>query len=291
MHYKLTWFPHGRICGWLLVFVCLLLPHAAWSAEEGRANLTIIPGRVIIDTNNPYPSVMLKNSGKARGDYNIELVDMVMSESGDVMPLSSGKTVPYSARPYLHVSPRSVSLAPGEVKRLQLVLRKPPNLEPGEYRAHLKMRLVNDEAGKETEGVRSGNDKSVSIAVKANVAVIIPVIWRHGETNYTIQLESPALARDADGAPLLDMYLKREGNRSSMNDISIDYISPEGKSQTITFFPGVPVYREVSRRFISIPLDVPKGVDLSTGSLKISCLKQEDEGAAVMSEKILPLQR
>jgi hypothetical protein len=71
---------------------------------------------------------------------------MTMHESGEVTPPPPGQGVPHSARAYLHVAPRSVSLLPGEVKRLQLALRKPANLEPGEYRAHLKMRMVNDSA-------------------------------------------------------------------------------------------------------------------------------------------------
>ncbi len=269
------------------MFVSLLLPHAAWSAEEGRANLTIIPGRVIIDTNNPYPSVMLKNSGSAPGDYNIELTEMTMHESGEVTPPSPGQGVPHSARSYLHVAPRSVSLLPGEVKRLQLALRKPANLEPGEYRAHLKMRMVNDYA---TTAASLAEDKSVSISAKARMVIIIPVILRHGETSYAMQIESPKLSRDAAGAPKLDMYLRRTGNRSSMSDISVEYVSPEGKAQLITFFPGVPVYRELARRFISVPLEVPKGVDLSAGSLKITCLKPEEEGGTPMAETTLALQ-
>jgi hypothetical protein len=62
------------------------------------------------------------------------------------------------------------------------------------------------------------------------MVIIIPVILRHGETSYAMQLESPKLvARCANGAPKLDMYLRRTGNRSSMSDISVEYVSPEGK--------------------------------------------------------------
>lgn len=285
MHYQLISIPYRGIYSWLLVVACLLFPQALW-AEEGRSNLTIMPGRVIIDPANPYPSVMLKNSGTARGDYNIELIDMTMLESGEITALSGRGGAPHSARPYLHVVPRSVSLSPGEVKRLQLALRKPAKLEPGEYRAHLKMRIANDAVDADSTETE---DKSVSISAKARMVIIIPVILRHGETSYAMQIESPKLVRGANGAPKLDMYLRRSGNRSSMNDISVEYVSPEGKSQLITFFPGVPVYREITRRFISVPLDVPNGIDLSAGSLKITCLKPEEEGAEVMAEATLAL--
>ncbi len=119
--------------------------------------------------------------------------------------------------------------------------------------------------------------------------LIIPVIFRHGETSYGIQIDAPKLSRDASGAAALEMYLLRTGNRSSMGDFSIDYIAPDGKSQLLKFFPGVPVYRPTERRFVSVPLDVPAGMNLKQGSLKIVYSEQEKEGGKVLAEKMMPL--
>jgi hypothetical protein len=269
------------------MLAALLLPQILHAAED-RANLMIIPGRVIMDNNSAFTTIVLKNSGYATGNYSLELVDMRMLEDGSVVPLEPGQAAQYSAKSYLHVAPRSLSLKPGEIKRLQLALRKPPALENGEYRAHLKIWLVDDNADAVPASVVTA--KTVTLAIKANMVMIIPVIYRHGNTNYTMQIESPKLSRNAAGAPVLDMYLRQEGNRSSMGDISVDYISLEGKSQKIAFFPGVPVYRETPRRFISVPLDVPKGVNLATGSLKITYTKPEEENGVLMAETALQLQ-
>jgi hypothetical protein len=278
--------PVRILCGALLA-LGLLLPKILWAMDD-HAEMMLIPGRVLMNDKNSYASVVLKNHGHATGNYSVELVDLQMLENGNVVPIEQGQPAPYSALPYLHVVPRSMSLKPNEIQKIQLVLHKPPNLEDGEYRAHLKVRLVDENADGEKASVVTA--KSVTISVKAHLVMIIPVIFRHGETSYTMQIDSPKLSRNASGIPIVEMYLVREGNRSSMGDISITHIAPDGKSQLLVFYPGVPVYRGTPRRFVSVPLqEIPKDVNLSTGSLKITYATPEDEQSKVLAETALRL--
>jgi hypothetical protein len=76
------------------------------------------------------------------------------------------------------------------------------------------------------------------------------------------------------------MYLSREGNRSSMGDITVSC-----GSQVIKFFQGISVYRPTTRRFVSVPLDeTPKGVDPSSCNLGISYAAQQKEGGGKLAE-------
>jgi hypothetical protein len=273
-----------RVCFFLLL--AGLAPLRA-EADEGRAEVMLLPTRVVMENKDRYATVVIKNVGNATGNFSVELMNMEMQESGMVTPAPEGAAIPYSAIPYVRVAPRSMTLKAGETQNVRLMLRLPEDLENGEYRAHLRVRIDNDNVDAAGEPVKN---KDIAIAVKANLVLIIPVIFRHGETNYTMKIDSPKISHDANGKPLLEMYLVREGNRSSMGDVSIDYVAPEGKSQLITFFPGVPVYRPTPRRFISIPLDVPKGLSLSNGSLHITYAAQEKEGGKMLAEKTVALQ-
>jgi hypothetical protein len=271
----------------LWIALLMLLPAQPLLADNRHAEPMLLPTRVVMENAERYATVVLKNIGQASGDFSAELVDMRMEENGRVVPVEAGKTAEYSAVPYVHIAPHSMTLKPGETQNIRLMLRKPENLEPGEYRAHLKVRIENDNVDADAHAGEKSRD--VAIAVKTNVVLIIPVIFRHGDTSLAMRIDAPKLSRDASGAPVLNMYLARTGNRSSMGDISVSWVA-DGKSQLLKFFPGVPVYRPTPRRFISVPLDIPKDVSLSRGKLNIVYAAQEKEGGKILAEGSVNLQ-
>jgi hypothetical protein len=270
----------------IIVLILLLASPPLWAMSD-HAEVMLLPTRVVMESNERYSTVVIKNVGQATGNFSVELIDMEMQESGMVVPVDEGKTAEYSAIPYLRAAPHSMTLKPGEAQNVRLMLRKPEDLEAGEYRAHLRVRIDNDNVDASGQPIIDPNN--VNVSVKAKLVLIIPVIFRHGETSYSIQIDSPKISHDTPGATSLGMYLLRSGNRSSMGDISVDYIASGGKSQLLKFFPGVPVYRPTTKRFVSVPLDIPSGMNLSQGSLKITYAEQEKEGGKVLAEKTLPL--
>ena|SRR5579871_4561223 len=271
-----------RLSFLFLVF-SLLLPSAA---HANRAEVMILPVRVVMENNDRYETVVVKNVGDATGDFRVGLQDMKMLGNGMVVPLDPGESPQYSAMPYLHVTPKSMTLKPGQTQTVRLMLRVPENLEPGEYRTHAFVRLVNDN----TDAQVNTAGKDAVITVKANVVIIIPVIVRHGATVMSIGIADARLSHDAKGTPSVDMYLTREGNRSSMGDISVTYVPQGGAPQLIKEFRGVSVYRPTARRFLSVPLDeTPKGIALAHGSLDIVYSAQEKEGGKKLAETRLSL--
>jgi hypothetical protein len=269
-----------------LLLLGVLLPRISWAVDE-HANLMLIPTRVVMHDSDLYASVIVKNSGQATGNFSVGLIDMQMQETGNIVPVEEGKKADYSAIPYVHVAPRSMTLKPGEMQNVRLILSKKAHLEDGEYRAHLKVRIVDENVDDIVPSVVS--TKQVSIVPKAHLVLIIPVIFRHGDTSLTMRIDMPRLSHDASGASKLDMYLVRSGNCSSMGDISVNYVSVDGKSQLLNFSSGIPVYRPTPRRFISIPLDVPKSISLSRGSLRITYAERPEEGGKVLAEKTVNL--
>ena len=269
---------------WIFVAFCVLLPAAAYA---NRAEVMMLPTRVVMENKDRYSTIVIKNVGNATGDFTVELQDMKMIETGMVVPLDPGEAPQYSAMSFIHIAPKSMTLKPGETQTVRLLLRLPENADPGEYRTHVKVRLVNDN----TDAPVNAAGKDAVISVKAKLVIIIPVIVRHGATNMSLGIADPKLSRDAQGVPSVDMYLTREGNRSSMGDISVTYIPQGGAPQVIKVFRGVSVYRPTTRRFLSVPLDeMPKGLSLAHGSLDIVYSAQEKEGGKKLAETQISLQ-
>jgi hypothetical protein len=268
----------------LFLVFAVLLPQASWA---NKAEVMVFPTRVVIEKNDRYSTIVIKNAGDAPGEFTMDLVDMKMLETGIVAPYDQSETPQYSAIPYTHIAPKSMTLKPGETQNVRVLLRRPENMEPGEYRAHIKIRIVNDNADQPAN--KTG--KGAGISVKTNLVIVIPVIVRNGETTLSMGIDQPRLAYDAKGNPSLNMFLTRDGNRSSMGDISVTCSQGGGPPQVIKFYPGVAVYRPTARRSVSVPLDeTPKGVNLSQCKFGIVYAAQEKEGGKKLAETHLSLQ-
>lgn len=264
----------------LLLALCLLIPTISWA---NRAEVLLLPTRVVMENGDRFTTVVVKNTGNATGNFSVSLIDMEMKEDGLVVPQDPGKTDPLSAIPYLRIAPRSMTLKPGETQNVRIMVRKPESLPAGEYRSHLRVSLDNDNVEGTADSTTSdmtapGQKPEAHIAVKANLVLIIPVILRNGETTLSMKIIDPKITRDNKGKPSLALTLLRAGTRSSMGDFTITYTGPGG-SKIIKSFPGVPVYRPLDKRTVSIPLDdIPAGVDLNHGKLDIVYTAQAKEG-------------
>jgi hypothetical protein len=241
-----------------------------------------------MEKNDRYSTVILKNTGDATGDFTMDLIDMKMQENGAVVPYGAGERPQYSALPYVHVAPRSMTLKPGQTQNIRLILTKSVNMEPGEYRTHLQVRLVHGNV--DTSGSAPG--KNIGISVQTNLVIAIPVIVRNGETTLSMGIDQPKLVHDAKGNPSVEMYLTRAGNRSAMGDITVTWSPPGGAPpRVIKFYPGMAVYRPLARRSLSVPLDeTPRGVDLFKGKLGLVYAAQKNEGGKKLAETQLSLQ-
>jgi hypothetical protein len=277
----------------LLLAMTTLCPQISWAGQ--RAEVMVLPTRIVMENKDRYTTVIIKNTGDATGNFSVDMIDMTMQEDGMVVPLEKGGGDPYSAIPYLRIAPKSMVLKPGEAQNVRIMLRKPEGLQPGEYRSHIRVKIENDNVepsrspGKEATQAPKAPKES-QITVKTNLVLIIPVIVRNGETSLSLWMASPKIIRSAKGVPALKVTLLRQGNRSSMGDFNVTYNAPGGKPQIIKRFPGIPVYRSVNQRTVLIPMDdIPKGINLSTGKLDITYSAQEKEGGKKLAQAQLDL--
>lgn len=263
----------------LFLALALLIAGVSSPALANRAETMLIPTRIVIDKGDRYATLVLKNTGNATGQYEITTVDMRMNEDGSIVEIPEGETPDFPATPLVHVAPRSVTVASGASQTIRILVRQPEGIEAGEYRSHIKVRVVNDNV----EAGGAAKPEQGSIEVRANLVLVIPLILRVGETSFKASLSDPQLRTAPEGGSrFIEVYLNREGNRSSMGDFKV-LQNRNGALVEVASLDGVPVYRPTARRVVNIPLTGPLG----TGPLTIRYQQQESEGSAVLAETTL----
>lgn len=237
-------------------------------ASAKRAELILFPTRIIMEGSQRTATVTLKNSGDATGQFTVDTLDMIMPEDGVVHEAQQDEAVEFSAKGMTRVSPRSMSLAPGESQVVRILVRQPDELADGEYRTHLRVKMVNDNADVDT----GENNNERKVEIHANLALVIPIIVRQGQTSFQAALTDAKLITNGTSQSV-QLYLNREGNQSSMGDLKVMQNTGGGET-LIGELNGVPVYRPTKRRLVNIPLGKPA----SAGTIKVLYNKQTDNG-------------
>ncbi len=262
----------------------IFITTTATTAYAKKAQLLLFPTRIVLERGERSATVSIKNSGDGIGAYKVEIVDMIMPEEGAVREVKPEEKDPYSLLAMTRVSPRRITLKPGESQNVRLLLRFPKNLEDGEYRSHFKVTLVDDDVEKTSE--QTQHSQNVAISIKPRLALIIPVILRHGQTAFTTDIKHTELIYQtikgkATPEPFLNVDFALSGNRSSMGNIEVTHVDPSGKSTILKSLPGVAIYRGTPLKKLSLPLSVPAGVNLKAGKIMVTYVST-DKGAEKM---------
>lgn len=252
-----------------------------------QGDLLLYPKRIVFEGNKKSQVLNLSNIGKDTVRYFISVVQIRMKEDGSVETI----TVPDSAQNFADKNfrffPRSVLLGPNESQTVKLQVINTSQLAAGEYRSHLMFRA---EADKKPLGEKESNDDSTSISVNvvAVFGISIPVILRTGESTTKITLSNPSLVKK-DSLLAVKVSFNRNGNMSVYGDISINHISPSGKTTQVAIAKGAAIYAPNTVRYFNLLLDKDKGVDFTSGKLRITYATPADARSEKMAETELNL--
>lgn len=263
-----------------VTIISILLVLMTGSNVYAKAGLLLFPTRVNVDNNERSSMITIKNTGDTRGLYRIELIDMEMLREGGTRVLDENEVFAYSAKKITRISPRRVLVDANSTQNIRISVRKPKNLEEGEYRSHLKITLLEDNVDENGRpmSVLENNSNNVGIKIKARMVNVIPLIVRQGKTQYDVTLGTPSLkmAESDSDRHVLIIPIQRTGNQSSLGNIKVEHISGS-KITTLKMQSGVAVYRPLDERLFELPLDVPNGVSLKEGVIKVTYSSPEGE--------------
>ncbi len=267
------------LCG----LAMLALQGSAW------ADLMLHPTRIVLERNQRAAQVDLINNGTETATYRISLVNKRMSETGEFADVDKPAPGEQFADAMLRYSPRQVLLAPGASQTVRIVLRKPADLAPGEYRSHLvfnKIADTKDKAGAQAQNAPAS--KELEIKLTALVGVSIPVIVRHRDTAVTVALANLKLEKPAaNQPPVLSLELRRGGNRSAYGDLVVTFTQNGRAEQAVARANGVAVYTPNPMRRVRIALQLPAGA--AAGTLRVVFQARPEDGGKALADASLPL--
>jgi hypothetical protein len=255
-----------------------LLLSAAVATAPALAQATgsmIFPKRVVFTGRARSAEVTLVNSGSQPVTYRVDLIDQRMTAAGGLE--APAEPVERSATGLLRYSPRQVTVPPGSSQTVRLLLRKPADLPPGEYRAHLLCRtLPPEDQVADVESLKDG--KNLAVRVVPLPAVSIPVIVRHGD-DLRAAVRLSGLSFDAS-RPALSFRLEREGGASVYGDLTATFQpTGGGPEHAVLRVRGVSVYSELPAIEQSLTLQAEEGVPLAHGRLRLRFLSRPaDDG-------------
>jgi P pilus assembly chaperone PapD len=278
------WLP-GLLPG-LLGLLGLLgaLGATAAHARRGPSDLLIAPTRVVFEGRLRTAEITLVNTGSATATYRISFVHLRMDEQGGTKEIDTAAAKPGErfADELIRYSPRQVTLEPNVAQTVRMQVRKPADLEPGEYRSHLLFRAVPS-AAPDLETTR--DPAAFSVQLTAIYGVSIPIIVRHGDTAAKATLSELEIAppSGADATPALRFRIGRTGNQSVYGNLTVSFVPARGKPSVVGLANGVAVYTPNPLRRAAIQLRAPPGVVLKNGRLHLAYTKQE-KGSETIAE-------
>lgn len=273
-------------CRLVMFILLILLPQS-----PALADLILAPTRIVFEKNQRAAQLDLINKGAETATYRITLVNRRMSETGEFSAIDSPMPGEQFADGLLRYSPRQVVLAPGAGQVVRIMLRKPADLRPGEYRSHLQFERLPDAKG--AAGINApGKPASgeIGITLTALIGASIPVIVRHGETAARMTLSNLELKKPATGEPpILAVVIERNGNRSVYGDLAVSFTPKGGAEQEIAKAGGVAVYTPNPLRRVKLALKPPPGLALAHGTLRVTYRLRPEEGGKLLAETAIQL--
>ena len=253
-----------------------------------QGNLLVTPRRVVFDGSKRSIDLNLANIGKDTATYQISLVQIRMKEDGGFETITAPDPGQNFADQNLRFFPRSVTLPPNDAQVVKVQLLNSAKLAPGEYRSHFYFRSV-PKAKPLGEKEPARDTTSISVQLTPVFGITIPAIIRIGETNTKVSLSDLTLKISEDGTPNLSLTFTRTGNFSIYGDLSVDYVSPQGKVTRIGSANGIAIYTPNSLRHFKFDLNKVPALDLKSGKLLVVFSASSDVKPAKYAEADLLL--
>jgi hypothetical protein len=244
----------------IVILLCVALPVVGQESARpgGIGGLLVAPTRIVLGPRERVAELTLINRGEQTLIYRLALVNKKMTEQGALEDVSPEEAGPFSAARLVVYAPRQVVMGPGEEQKVRFLVRRPADLQPGEYRSHL---LIQAEASAaSTAGAEAPTDSKeprARIGVRANPAISIPVIVRHGVGSAKVSLTDLALlpSDPGGGGSAVSFRLNREGSQSTYGDVTVTYLpAGEREGQTVGVLRGVAVYTPNATRLVKVAI-------------------------------------
>ena len=244
------------------LFIASLIAFAvATIASAGPGDLLVAPTRAVLDRQTRTAEFTLMNKSDAPATYRIEIIHVRMQKHGAFA--SSDEPSSAFADAFVQFSPRRVVLQPHVTQTVRVRMRPPAGPVAAELYLHLVFR--GEPSLPETSPDPAAG-KSMRLSLTPVYGVAVPVIVRFEETQAAVHIDDLHL----DAAGSATFQLVRSGNRSTYGDVAVTFTPRGGAPREIAVVKGVSIYAPLTERSMTLPLRLPEGLALNSGSLQVS---------------------
>lgn len=262
-----------------LIFIAVLGLNAA---TQSYASLLISPTRVVLGERDRTQVVTLINTGKETRSYRVEWRQlMAVSEGGYREYTEEEKKSFAGLERIVRVTPKQVTLQPGQRQSVKLLLRKPENLNAGEYRSHLSFTALPVQAEADS------NQNQTSIKLEVLMSYSMPVIYRVGSVNVNPQITDISLVHIKDsGITNIKVDLFHEDLFSTHGRFVAHWTPENGKTKQVGVLNGVNFYPETKTSTVQFPW---QDFSLSPGTLEVRYEGQGEYNGLLLGQKSLTI--
>lgn len=225
---------------------------ALMTTTLANAEVMIAPTRVVFEDGARSAELVIVNKGSEQAAFRISLEDRRMNLDGSMELVTAPLAEEKFAGDVVRYSPRRVIMDPGGRQTIR-VSAQTTNLEPGEYRSHLRLMSAPTSAGRTLQNITGGGSDGISIELIAIRSLTIPVIVRVGELDATISIDDAELREvsHTEGSTSLEINLERSGSKSTYGNLEI---YAEGLEEPVYYAKGIAVYTPNTSRTVKLPL-------------------------------------
>jgi hypothetical protein len=160
-------------------------------------------------------------------------------------------------------APKQLVLNPGESQVVRVMVNRPADLAPGEYRSHLVFQNVPRKDA--PNAVTSGKGRARA-AVKSLYGISIPVIYRLKTRPAAVEISDVRFYADEASRPVMAVTAVRSGDESVYGDLKVSYRAPGAKTfSALIESNGNSIYPPLERRVFALPAAKPA----SGGTLRV----------------------
>jgi hypothetical protein len=271
------------------IFKVLLLVLVS-SSPLYASGLMVMPSRVEMNKNNKNSEIRLVNRGSETTTYRITLQHLKMDENGIYEEIKDGSK--NSGEKFVddlvRYSPRMVTLKPGEMQTVRIMVKSLDNVEVGEYRSHILMREEPkaNSAGIDVEAKTDKKDQKISVTLTPLFGVSLPVIVQVGDLQVKGSIADIGLTKDKK---LISFNIVREGNASLYGDLVVK-LKRNDKEYDVGSMNNISVFFPYNKRKVKINLTLPKHITLAAGDVLDVSYVAKSEDKKILAHDILTIQ-
>jgi len=166
----------------------LILTSILYSQAWARNSFLVAPGRIDFNLTRPNTqSFIITNNGDDSIRISIEPLYLEI----DSKSLAAGThlndevAAKENLSSYLRVAPKRLSLKPGQRRDVRISLRPPPNLEEGDYRTHLLVRMLDTAHTLKSE---ADGEQSVGMELQIKMETAVAIYGHKGKKDPKLEI-------------------------------------------------------------------------------------------------------